>query len=276
MNKNAFLTLLVILSLTLINGLGAQEKTEEELAEISRQLNNPIGSTWNLVYQDNLTWYSGTASSGDYEPVNTLLFQPVLPIPMGNMNLITRPIVPLVTKPDSPGSSNYVTGIGDITLQMMLGPSAPNGLIWALGLTTTFPTAPDKITPYNDWTVGPTYVLMYMGNPFILGFIGQHWWTYAGDKPTNTSLSSWQYMIIMSLPDKWQLQMTPIVTYDFNDTGSLSFPIGLGVAKTVMIGTAPWSFALEAQYYIASPDAYGAKWNLRLNVKQVLQSPFQK
>ncbi len=49
MNKNAFLTLLVILSLTLINGLGAQEKTEEELAEISRQLNNPIGSTWNLV-----------------------------------------------------------------------------------------------------------------------------------------------------------------------------------------------------------------------------------
>ena len=269
--------LIVVIVLIGVAGTAAPESPEQDLDELARQLNNPVGSTWNLVYQNNSTWNTGSdpALNGGYDFVNTFNFQPVLPIPVGkNLNLINRPVLPLVAQPSSRGSSDYVFGLGDLVWASWLGPRDSGGLLWSVGFTSTFPTATKNILDYNDWTVGPSFVLFYMGNPLMGGVIYQHWFTYAGDKPEKTNFMNLQYLLILMLENQWQLQMTPNITLNLNDLDSFTFPIGLGATKIVRIGQSRWSFAAELQYYIIKPDVYGPEWNLRILVKQILNSPF--
>jgi len=67
--------------------------------EVGRQLSNPVGTLWNLVVQNSLSLNNGDLSSKDRVQWVTNL-QPVLPIPLTERwNLITRPVLPIVSAP---------------------------------------------------------------------------------------------------------------------------------------------------------------------------------
>jgi hypothetical protein len=81
-----------------------------------------------------------------------------------------------------------------------------------------------------------------------------------------------------ALPGGWSIGMGPTVTYDWEAPGGerLTFPVGLGITKTVKWGKMPIKMRLEPQYSIIKPDSLGTTWNIRLQFTPVIKSPFMK
>lgn len=256
---------------------------DQDLAEIDRQLNNPLTSLWSLVFQYNLQLKRGDLIDGTAE-ANVLNFQPALPIPVGqDIVLIARPVFPLLTQPvldpRSPdGVEGHVTGMGDIQLLSLVGPSRSSGLVWGAGATFKFPTASKDRLGEGKYQAGPAVMLFSLGKQWTLGATVQHWWSYAGDEERrDTSQTNVGYAIVRRLPDAWSVGMTPTVTinWEANSHDRLTLPIGFGVTKTTRVGKMPVKFALKVQYSVVRPDSFGTEWNFRFQVIPVIRSPFQ-
>ena len=111
--------------------------------EVGRQLSNPVGTLWNLVVQNSLSLNNGDLSNKDRVQWVTNL-QPVLPIPLTERwNLITRPVLPIVSAP-IPTLSGFdrETGLGDMALLNLLSPADPRGLIWVRAPASCSPPPP--------------------------------------------------------------------------------------------------------------------------------------
>ena len=71
--------------------------SDPSLAEISRMLNNPLAYLWMLYVENDTTLYQGGPFQDD-QVINTTIIQPVMPIPLtDDLNLINRPIIPLIS-----------------------------------------------------------------------------------------------------------------------------------------------------------------------------------
>ena len=230
----------------------ATSLADADLAEIDRQLNNPLTSLWSLTFQNNASAKTGDAVDGT-EYSNNLFFQPFLPFEVGaerQAMLTLRPVFPLVTQPefDSPGgrsSSGHETGLGDIQLLTLAGPAA---------------------------------MLFHMGKPWTLGILAQHWESFAGDAHrADTSRTDVQYIIRRSILHAMSIGMGPTITYDWNadSDNALTLPVGLGITKTTRWGRVPVKLRVEVHYSIVKPDDYGTEWNLRLQVTPVISSPMK-
>ena len=127
------------------------------LAEVNKELSNPISTIWALSFQQNTFWLS----KPERNLVN-LLFQPVLPVSLtDDWNLITRPVIPVFNSTpyvNKNGNLHRVTGFGDIVLVELLSPSPKLAGPWLLGAGPTFifPTASNSRLGQNKWQIGPT------------------------------------------------------------------------------------------------------------------------
>jgi len=253
-----------------------------DLEEINRQLNNPLTSIWSLVFRNTTSILDGDAVENS-QTSNLLNFQPVLPIPVGEGLInINRPVVPLVTSPtfnSETGAIEHTTGLGDIVLLSMLGPSATRGFIWGLGPSFVIPTATDDALGKHKWQAGPAGVGLYMSNDWVLGVLAQQWWSFAGsDAYSETSTLSAQYFIWRVIPGAWQIGMSPVVLVDWKaESGNkVTLPVGLGVGKTVKLGKMPFKMIFEVEYAVIRPDDLGQTWNFVIQLTPVLRSPFAK
>ena len=299
---NCLMRLMVVVllcGLAPIGNLGAQERSDpssdseaEEavekasLDEISRQLENPLTSLWSLTLQENYSIIEGDAIEGD-DWTNNLFFQPALPVPVGKNKdkvLIVRPVFPWVRSAVpvyDPESSAPVagseTGFGDMQVFTMVGPNRTEGMVWGVGATFKFDTASEDALGQGKNQAGPALMLINMGERWTTGFVAQHWWSFSGDKNRDeTSQTDLQYIMRRRLPDGWSIGMGPTITYNWKaDSGDkLTFPIGLGITKTVKWGKTPVKLRLEPQYSIIKPDNLGTTWNIRLQITPVIKSPF--
>ena len=261
----------------------AGPQTGPTLADIDRQLNNPLTSIWSLTFQENFSLNKGDRVDGT-RIGNTLFFQPALPIPVGtDMMFIARPVFPLVTNTlldptsEDPAKSEK-TGFGDIQLMSLIGPDRKDGLVWGLGPTFKFPTATNDSLGQDKFQVGPAVMLLNIGKPWVLGMVSQHWWSFAGDSDRpKISRTDFQYIIRRQIPGAMSIGMGPTVVVDWEaDSGNkLTFPIGLGITKTVRWGKMPIKLRFEPQYSIIRPDDFGTAWNFRLQITPVIPSPFK-
>lgn len=253
------------------------------LDEVSRRLDNPLTDLWSLVFQENLALLEGDAVEGT-EIQNTFFFQPFMPFragPEGAYMFSIRPVFPLVTQPvldasESGGDGGHKTGFGDIQLLTLAGPNRNDGIVWGVGTTFQFPTASDDLLGQGTWQAGPAGMCFWMGKPWTIGILAQHWWSFAGDdEGHSTSRSDIQYVARRAIPGGWSLGMGPTVSINWNaDTGNqVTFPIGLGITKTVRWGSTPWKLRFEPQYSIVRPDHYGVEWNFRIQVAPVIPNP---
>ena len=259
-----------------------QQSGAVDLDEINRQLNNPIASIWSLSFRDTYSILDGEAvESSTYS--NLFSFQPVLPVPVGDdLILINRPTVPLVTAPSfnfESGDLEHTTGLGDIITPFLVGPSATQGFIWALGPSFVFPTASNDTLGKGKYQAGPAGLALYMNDKWVVGTLAQQWWSFAGadDRPETSSLTA-QYFIWRILPNAWQVGMAPVILVDWKaDSGNkVTFPVGLGVGKTFKLGKMPLKVILEAEYTVARPDNLGQHWNFVAQITPVITSPFVK
>lgn len=259
----------------------AKDSTVVSMDELNRQLENPLSRFWSLIFQENISWNTGELVEGS-KITNVFNFQPSLPVPVadGKM-LLVRPVFPLVTAPkfDENGAfDGYKTGLGDINVFSLFGPDKKDGLIWGAGLTFVFPTASSPELGSGKTQIGPALMALSITKKWTLGAIVQHWNSVAGDanRPAVAS-SDFQYIIRRQIPGKgMSIGMGPNVSVDWTaeEGNKLTFPIGLGITKTVKWGNTPWKLRLEPQYSLIKPDDFGALWNLRIQIAPIVNNPF--
>lgn len=252
-----------------------------ELEEINNQLDNPLSKFWSLIFQENINFNSGDLVDGTYTS-NVFNFQPSLPIPVGKKNmLLVRPVFPFLSSPvfDQNGNkTSSKSGFGDMQVFSLFGPDKKDGLIWGAGLTFTFPTASSEYLGSGKFQMGPAIMLLSMGEKWVLGTIVQHWKSVSGKSyRADVNRTEIQYIIRKRIKGKaMSIGMGPsiIIDSEASEGNRVTFPIGLGVTKTVKWGNTPWKLRLEPQYSIVKPDNYGTQWSIRIQFAPIIKSPF--
>jgi hypothetical protein len=258
----------------------------QDLEELSKQLNNPVSSVWNITTQSNMYFYKGNLSPA-YRGQFVFNFQPVLPIPLTkNWTLIPRPVIPILSNPYI-GGVNSATGFldwsrtgsfGDIALVTLLSPNIP-GVILGFGPTFIFPTAPTHDLGQGKFQMGPSVALGFISKNWVGGIFPQHWWSMAGSPTTPvTSQTNIQYFLARLLPGAWQISMSPNILINWRADGrnQVTFPLGLGVGRTFRLGGVPILSLLEFQWMPVHPDDFGQRFNIRFNFIPVLPNLIKK
>lgn len=298
------------------------DPSKQSVSAITQKLANPVGDLWVLTSQFNITQLAGGPLKGSEWQTNWNI-QPVLPLHLSKeWNLIIRPVIPLYfgspypevrglrkaaaadlagflggnplrtlrrladRRLGGPGrfvQVNYLTGIGDIELPLLLSPRQPpkvgeGEFIWGVGPTFIFPTAGPGGLGQGQFQAGPAVVALYMDKKWVLGAFAQQWWGFGGNenKPAANHMSV-QYFIQYQFAPGWQVGLgSPIVTADWTrgcDTG-FTFPIGVNLNHIFKIGRLPVKLGIEYDYAVVHPsdDVIGPRSIFRITLSPVLPS----
>jgi hypothetical protein len=258
------------------------------LAEIAAKLSNPAANVWALFTQFGLTRSDGDLNTGESPIGGNVEFEPVLPVPlfgegMDQWKLIVRPNIPLLLGnpvPTSFDNFDNKTGLGDTLLPLPLIPPPSITGHWILGLGPTFtlPTSTIDAFGRQQWAVGPTGIFGYKTKKIVAGVFPQYFWGIGSrgdqkDKP-DASYMSMLYFFFYNLPEAWQVGFNPTINYDNKATSGNKWnvPVGLVVTKTTAIGGRPMKFQLGMEYSVVSQDAFGQRFQIKLNVIPVIEA----
>jgi hypothetical protein len=257
----------------------------EEDTELAKQSQNPVANIISVPFENNLYFDVGPSD----EMANVLSIKPVIPIGLTDkINLINRFIVPLIylegqgsisaSNPEAglgsqtifPGSSDEF-GLGNITYQTFLSPAEPGPFIWGVGTALILPTNTDSKFGGDTWSAGPTALILAMKGPWVVGFLGQHVWSFAdhGSQPdVNSTLL--QPILNYNIGKGWYLSSVPVITANWEADDEWTVPLGGGVGRLMRIGgKLPVDFKVAAYYNVEKPR-FGPEWDLQLTVKFLL------
>ena len=245
-------------------------------------------------------------ATGDF---TSLIVQPILPIGLTeDWNLITRPIVPIVSAPkfdvserrygdcppncnsDDPDdiqssiSSDRETELGDITMWSMVSPVDPpklpdgSNFIWGLGPSFRFPTATEDQFGSEKWSIGPSNVLLRLAPPegrFTFGLFQQHHFSIGGEgNRDSVRTSQFQPIYWYKLTDDgaWSIGGMPITTVNWKagNDNKLTLTADLTINRTMFIGPMPVRFIAGFNFSIVRPEDYGQRWMFKFAVSPVI------
>jgi hypothetical protein len=255
-----------------------------DVAEAGKKLSNPTSDVWALFTHVDLNFADGDMNAGDSRVGSRLIFQPILPIPLhgtgaNEWKLITRPTIPVLFSEPVPtglNTFNHTGGLGDLQIPTLIAPPAGN---WILGAGPAFllPTSTDDAFGRQQWGLGPAAVVGYHTKSVIFGAFGQYYWgvgSTGGRQPgvPDASYLHLLYFMYVNLPNAWQFGFDPTITYDARATegNKWNVPVSLLVAKTTRFGKLPVKFQFGVQYSVVSPNAYGERAQLVLDVIPVI------
>ena len=260
--------ILLIAVLIAVSGVQAiaQDDTKQSTAQaqgggdLRAAVQNPVGAMYSLPFK--FTFDYG-APNGEASFLN---IQPVIPITVGDWNLINRIIAPLIDTPGevagtpgipNPTSGNGATGLGDINYSVFLSPAKPKGAIWGIGPSITMPTATDKELGSEKWSAGPTGVVLFQPKWGTIGGLARHLGSFAGDSDRkNINQTLFEPFVNYNLPNGWYLISDIIMTANWDLKGSdvWTVPLGGGVGKLFKIGNQAMNARAEAYYNVEKPD----------------------
>lgn len=239
--------------------------------DLRAKTQNPVGSLYSVPLENNFDF--GAPDGGAY----VLNIQPVIPITVGSVNLISRVIIPIASvqgfieglpglPEGTPGDG--ATGLGDINYSLFLSPANPGKLIWGVGPSFGLRTATDPQLGSGKWTVGPTVVVLTQPKPWSMGVLLRQLWSYAGDADrTDVSQFLVQPFVNYNLPGGWYLVSDPVITANWkSDSGVWTVPLGAGFGKLFAIGNQPINSRILAFYNVARPEA-APDWALKFTIQ---------
>ena len=195
-------------------------------------------------------------------------------------NLFFRPAIPLVFDRDvtaaDGGFESVEMELGDISFDASYGQTHAGGIITLLGVAGTLPTATDDALGRDQWLLGPEAALA-MKRPWgVVGVLVSHQWDIAGEDDFDTSVTAGQYFYNFLLGNGWAINASPSFSYNHEARSGdeFSFPLGIGIAKTVMINRRPWQFGIQYWNYIERPDTFGVEHQVRLTIRPVVKLPW--
>ncbi len=229
-----YLSIIITTILFSVISAHSQESGGEDLAAKTQ---NPVGAMYSLPFK--FTFDYG-ADNGEASFLNV---QPVIPVTVGEWNLINRIIVPLIYTegmisgtPEIPNPipGNGATGIGDINYSVYVSPAAPGSVIWGVGPSLTLNSATDDQLGSGKWSTGATAVVLVQPKPWTLGLLGRQLWSFAGDedrKSVNQLLL--EPFINYNLDNGWYLISDMVMTANWQaDSGNQwTVPLGGGFGK---------------------------------------------
>ena len=246
-------------------------KPRKELAggktaqEIANEANNPAAPVTLIQFRDILLPNGNTPGvvaglGGASGMVNSLQMQPVLPIgpfksfPHVQLMKITMPIA--VSLSGGSATQQYsVSGVGDLQVFDLLTFKESWGR-WGVGPALVFPTASAKQLGAGKYQAGPSFALIYTGiTNLTVGAVIQNPISYAGS-PNRPSVNS---MIItptftFNLKEGWFVGMSDYNwSFNWENGGALTFPIGVQAGKIIRIGKQPFSLSAEVGGVAARP-----------------------
>ena len=260
------ITVFMILALTAAHGvtLAQEESAQDSEASLRAAAQNPISSMYSLPFK--FTFDNG-ATNGD---ANFLNIQPVLPVTVGDWNLVNRIIIPLANAPGGipglpnnpgvgdPGESGRTSGLGDINYSLFFNPREPKGkLIWGVGGSITAPTASDDRLGSGKWSAGPTVIGLIQPGWGTYGGLLRHLWSIAGeDDRRDVNQSLIEVFVNYNLDKGWYLISDSVITVDWEikSGDKMTLPLGGGFGKIFQAGNQPMNARVEAYYNAIRPD----------------------
>jgi hypothetical protein len=252
---------------------GAAAPTADEIAAELANPNTPLAS---LNFKFQFRTFEGDLPNADDQDSTTLLFQPSLPFPLANGDLIFfRPAIPLlidqpVFEPDNLAFDSKF-GLGDIAFDLAYGRTTATGLLFAGGLISSLPTATKDELGTDRWTLGPELLIGKLSNTYVLGAFPNHQWDVGGSGEANINLTSAQVFGIFLPGGGWNVGSSPIMAYD-HEAEEWTIPLNFTVGKTVILNERPWKIGIEINYFLQQPDLFGPEWFLGLNVAPVVEN----
>jgi hypothetical protein len=243
---------------------------EEEGGDLQAAVQNPIGAMISLPIKQTVDF--GAPDGTAY----FLNIQPVIPVTIGDWNLINRVIAPVVVHVPGfigglPGlplgqPGGAVTGMGDWNYSMFVSPAKPGSVIWGIGPSITFPTATDGQLGSRKWSAGPTAVALAQPKPWTVGVLARQLWSFAGDSDRNeVSQFLLQPFVNYNLDKGWYLLTDMVVTANWHAPSSerWTVPLGGGVGKLFKLGNQAINTRLEAYYNVERPEL-APDWSMSL------------
>lgn len=249
-------------------------------AELASKLANPSAPMLALNFFLDLTQHSGSVP-GAQQASFKITFEPTLPFPTprNKGNLFFRPAIPAEFSspiPQTQADGSVVLGsqpaaFGNISLDTLFGKTWPFGLLFMGGANNTFPTHSKKALR-APWTFGPEIVIGFAskktGN--LWGAIVNYLWSF----PEHNQTVAGQYFYNINLsPKGWALNAAPVYSYN-RETKTLRFPLGLGIAKTGLIGKTPLKLGVQVWAYTPPPGQSGPEWTVRFLITPVVRRPW--
>ena len=175
--KNIFQLILALTRVTgLLSATWAAETDQHDTASLAKASQNPVANLISVPFENNTTFNNGTEDS----VVDILKIKPVIPMSFGeNWNLINRTIVPVIYQEERFPDEGNRFGLGDITYQGFFSPKKPGKIVWGMGPQLGLPTGMDRLTS-NQWTLGPTAVLLAMPGHWVAGVLVSNVWDFGG------------------------------------------------------------------------------------------------
>jgi hypothetical protein len=230
------------------------------LAELAKQLQNPLADLVSIPFQNNFNG-GGPYGSAAYN----LNFQPVIPVELDReWNLILRPIIPYYNLPVAGGER--MTGLGEIIIEAFFSPARASGFLWGIGPVVSFPAATNEAVSTGCFAAGPVIALVYMEGPWVLGALLTQLDAFARMGSQHLDTTSLQVFLNYNLPNAWSVGTAPTFVQNWNLTGTqILVPVGASIAKTLAIARLPISLSLSFYANVVHREGQ-PPWLLRMVV----------
>jgi hypothetical protein len=254
-------------------------------AEMAKKLANPSLAIGQMETNFVFNSFGGELPDAGDQQDFQFQFQPVIPFPIGEggKSLMFRPLFPLFfDKPvfDTTSGSFEAAGfgLGDIFLDAIYGGTSESGFLLSYGAAVTFPTATSGNLGGDQWLLGPELVLGKVFDWGIVGALFNHQWDVAGGDGVATSITGGQYFYGINIGGGTFITAGLPWSYNHNaESGNKwTFPIGFGISKTVILGGKVLKFGTQYWYYVATPDGFGPRSQIRFTVNPVVELPWGK
>jgi hypothetical protein len=265
----------------------AEKKPKLSAEEMGNMVANPLSYLWiGQMQNDTAVW------KGDAKIMNTTTIQPVMAMQLTQKwKAIFRPLIPIQSfetlrrvniildeesETQLSGDFERKTGLGDIVLWSAFSNAYTPPFVYGFGPTLILPTATNKNLGTQKWSAGPMGLGVYIGEKWIVGGVGQHWWSYAGKTDRQSvNLTDFQYILYYRLTPNTNIGMAPNIQMNWDaDSGEkLRLPVGLGANTLIYLGPLPVKIGFEYHYFVEQPDLVGPEHLFRFTFSPVLPAP---
>ncbi|MFN7990011.1 MAG: transporter [Thermoanaerobaculia bacterium] len=246
----------------------------DPMAEIAKNLANPVADLISVPLQNNWDYHLGTTDATLY----TLNVQPVIPIGLDDRYiLVTRTIIPYVSyEALAPGTSG-AGGLGDTQASIFLTTRETTKGGWLLGVgpILQLPTATSRSTGSGKWGAGPTVIVVRQDHGWTYGLLASHTWSFAGTE-SRASVNSTFLEPFLTYTTKTYTTLGVFTESAYNWTeGKWTVPVEAMASQVLMLAGQPFSITFGGRYWAESP-AGGPDWGLRLALTLIFQENKEK
>ena len=262
----SLLKLSLVTALTLLPILSFSEgMSDAEAEKLAKAAQNPIASMISLPFQNNTNLNIGPND----QTQNILNVQPVWPFEMGDYNIITRTIIPVVSNPSvlTGPDKGRIDGIGDTVFTAFISPKDSGDITWGVGPAILLPTASNDVLGQDTWGAGISAVALAMPGKWVVGGLISNLWSVGSGADIN--FLTLQPFINYNLDDGWYVVTAPIVTanWEADSDHRWTVPLGGGFGKIFKIGDQPINAQLSLYNNVITPDDYGPEWQVRAQIQ---------